>query len=63
MGADDEALEQLAGTLESSPAWRGLSAVKAGRSVVLPKDLFHLKPNARWAESYAILADILYGAQ
>ena len=26
------------------------------------KDLYHLKPNARWGEAYEQLVDILYGA-
>jgi len=29
---------------------------------VLNKELFHYKPNARWGESYEILANILYPA-
>lgn len=62
MGASDEkALATLAEGIQSNPAWAGLSAVKNGRYVVLPKELFHLKPNNRWGESYAYLADILYG--
>ena len=47
-------------TFESDGAWAGLSAVKNGRYVLLPRDLFHYKPNARWGESYAYLANILY---
>ena len=30
------------------------------RFVVLPKELFHYKPNARWGESYEYVAKILY---
>ncbi|WP_255575497.1 ABC transporter substrate-binding protein [Caproiciproducens faecalis] len=47
--------------LISNPAWSGLTAVKENRYYVLPKELFHLKPNNRWGESYQILADDLYG--
>ncbi len=62
MGASSEAaLEALANSLQANPAWAELSAVQNGRYVVLPKDLFHLKPNDRWGESYEMLADILYG--
>ena len=50
----------MAGTFEENPAWAGLSAVKNGRYVLLPKELFHYKPNVRWGESYACLAEILY---
>lgn len=62
MGSDEEAaLAVVEGTLGINPAWQGLSAVKAGRVYVLPKALFHYKPNARWSESYAYLADLLFG--
>ena len=39
---------------------QGLTAVKQDRLILLPKELFHYKPNARWGESYAYLAKILY---
>ena len=61
MGAsDDAAVAFMAKTFEADPAWQELSAVQNGRYVLLPRDLFHYKPNARWGESYAYLADILY---
>lgn len=61
MGAsDDAAMAYMASTFESDPAWAGLTAVRNGRYVLLPRDLFHYKPNARWGESYAYLANILY---
>ena len=61
MGGDEEAaLGYLEEHFESNPAWAGLSAVQNGRYEVLPKELFHYKPNARWGESYAYLAKILY---
>lgn len=47
--------------LLSQPAWAGLKAVKNNHYIVLPKELFHLKPNNRWAESYQLLWDTLYG--
>ncbi|MGI6200695.1 MAG: ABC transporter substrate-binding protein [Christensenellales bacterium] len=63
MGADSEkALETVRATLEDNPAWGTLSAVREGRYRILPKEVFHYKPNARWGESYAMLAEILYGA-
>ena len=55
-----EVTAYMADTFESNPAWSGLSAVKNGRYLLLPRDLFHYKPNARWGESYAYLANILY---
>lgn len=61
MGESQEAaLEMVEQLLISHPAWSGLSAVRQRQYYVLPKDLFHQKPNERWAESYRILADYLY---
>lgn len=60
MGPEDQALEFMAHTFEENPAWGGLDAVRNGRCVLLPKALFHYKPNVRWGESYACLAEILY---
>ncbi len=60
MGSEKKALDYLDSLIAENPAWQGLSAVKEGRYVVLPKDLFHYKPNGRWGESYAYLAEILY---
>lgn len=61
MGSSQEkALEYMTESLESNPAWTGLSAVKNKKYIVLPKNLFHYKPNAKWGESYAYLAKILY---
>ena len=60
MGDEQKALDALEANMQTQPAWQGLTAVKEGRYVVLPKDLFHYKPNNRWGESYAYLADILY---
>lgn len=60
MGDEDAALAYLAENWENNPAWAGLTAIKNHRVHVLPKDLFHYKPNANWGESYAYLAEILY---
>ena len=61
MGKDTQkALDALAAGIQANPAWNSLSAVQNGRYVVLPSDLFHYKPNARWGESYEYLAKILY---
>ena len=63
MGASQEAaLKSLDELLHSDPAWQTLTAVKEGRVEVLPKDLFHYKPNARWGESYQMLAALMYGS-
>ena len=60
MGDSQKAIDALKAGIESNPAWGSLSAVQNGRYLILPKDLFHYKPNARWAESYEYLARILY---
>lgn len=63
MGASQEAaLESLDELLHSDPAWQTLTAVKEDWVEVLPKDLFHYKPNARWGESYQMLAELMYGS-
>ncbi len=60
MGNEEKALAYLDSRIGQNPAWQKLSAVKEGRYTVLPKDLFHYKPNNRWGESYAYLANILF---
>jgi iron complex transport system substrate-binding protein len=60
MGDSDKALKNLRESIEKNPAWSELSAVKNQRYIVLPKELFHYKPNARWGESYEYIAKILY---
>lgn len=60
MGDSKEALKALKDGIEKNPAWSDLSAVKNNRYIVLPKELFHYKPNAKWGESYEYVAKILY---
>lgn len=61
-GADPEpAKAQLEGEVLSNPAWQQLTAVREGRVYYMDKDLYHLKPNARWGEAYDHLVEILYG--
>lgn len=61
MGDEAKALGYLDSLIDGNPAWSGLTAVKEGRYVVLPKDLFHYKPNNRWGDSYEYLGKILQG--
>ena len=62
MGSDeDAALAALDASWGQNPAWQALRAVSGERVHVLPKALFHYKPNARWGESYAYLYDLLFG--
>jgi len=60
MGNTEKAMEALKSGIEKNPAWSRLSAVKNGRYIILPKELFHYKPNAKWGESYKYLAEIIY---
>jgi len=61
MGGDEEAaLHALSESLGQNPAFQALTAVREGRMKVLPRDLFHYKPNARWAESYGVLYEMLF---
>ena len=60
MGNSEKAIEGLKNGIQKNPAWNSLSAVKNDRYHILPKDLFHYKPNARWGESYEYIAKILY---
>ena len=60
MGQQVAADEFLRQNVENNPAWAGLTAVKNGTYFMLPKDLFHYKPNERWAESYETLANYIF---
>lgn len=45
--------------LLAGEVWGSLSAVQKGRYGFLPKEAFHYKPNARWADAYAYLIELL----
>lgn len=60
MGDEQKAVDALKNGIETNPAWSTLSAVKNDRYILLPKELFHYKPNAKWGESYRYLAEIIY---
>ncbi len=59
MGDLAEGQAQLEAPLTSNPIWDTLQAVQNGWVFYLDKKLFHQKPNARWGESYEILAQLL----
>ena len=60
MGSDPQkAMDNLNRLLLENPAWASLAAVKENRVHVMERNLFNIKPNARWAESYEILQKIL----
>jgi iron complex transport system substrate-binding protein len=58
---DESAGQAYMDSLVSDPVWQTLTAVKEGRVYQLPKELFQYKPNARWAEAYQYLIELLYG--
>lgn len=60
MGDDTErAMENLSRMMGENPAWGALEAVKENRLHIMEKNLFNIKPNAKWAESYERLSEIL----
>ena len=60
MGNDTEkAMDNLSRMMEENPAWGTLEAVRENRLYVMDRKLFNNKPNAKWAESYEKLSEIL----
>lgn len=58
MGNDTEAaMRNLETQTAENPAWSTLSAVQEGRYIMLDPDLFLYKPNAKWGQSYEVLAE------
>lgn len=57
---DEAATRSYMDGVLAEPGWRDLAAVQAGRCHYLSKELFHYKPNERWAEAYEVLAGLLY---
>lgn len=62
-GDNQKALDGFREKFASGPVWPELTAVKEGRFHVLDKELFGLKPNARWAEAYRQLEGVLEGEE
>lgn len=60
MGDESKALAFMENNMLSNPAWSQLKAVRNEHYVVLPKNLFHYKPNNKWDQSYEYIAHILY---
>ncbi len=59
MGSEAAAREYVE-SLFAEKGWKDLTAVKMGKYTFLPRELFHFKPNHRWAEAYEQLYDLLY---
>ena len=52
--------ENIKNMFRENPLWSELEAVKKEQVYFLDKHLYNLKPNARWAEAYEKLEEILY---
>ena len=52
---DEDASRAFVSEMLTREEWRALHAVKNGAVCYLPKELFHYKPNARWADAYEYL--------
>lgn len=57
----EKAMKNLRQMMDENPAWGTLDAVREGRLHVMDRKLFNIKPNARWAESYEKLSELLFG--
>ena len=55
----EKAQAQLQWFFAENPAWASLTAVREGRVHQLQKELYNLKPNARWGEAYLKLEALL----
>ncbi len=56
---DEEASRSFVQEMLQEDTWKSLTAVREGQYAFLEKELFHFKPNGRWAEAYKTLADLL----
>ena len=60
MGESEQAVRDNVRTIFEKDGYSTLDAVVSGRVEFLPKELFHYKPNHRWAEAYRYLIELLY---
>ena len=54
---DEQASRAFVEQMLSEPEWQALSAIQNGNYTFLPKEAFHYKPNANWANAYAYLCN------
>lgn len=62
MGSVEDAKARLEEDVISNPAWASLTAVKEGRFIYLPKELFLYKPNMKYLDAYQHINEILEGS-
>lgn len=60
MGESEQAVRDNVTAILAKDGYSTLDAVASGRVEFLPKDLFHYKPNHRWAEAYRYLIGVIY---
>ncbi len=60
MGDEAAAKATMDHMLSVNEGFASLDAVRNGKYFMLPKNLFHYKPNNRWGDSYAYLATLLF---
>ncbi len=60
MGNEISAKQFLNNDFLNNAALNNLAAIKNNNYYILPKELFHFKPNNRWGESYEYLAKVIY---
>jgi iron complex transport system substrate-binding protein len=64
MGSNPQkAMDNLNQMFSENPAWGTLDAIIEGRVHLMERNLFNIKPNARWAESYETLREIFLTTQ
>jgi len=59
MGSLEKTQERMEKDIITNPAWNSLTAVKEGRFIYLPNDLFVYKPNLRYVEAYEYIDKII----
>lgn len=57
---DADAAEEYINGIFAEDGWSSLTAVKEGNYTLLPKNMFHYKPNSLYAQAYDYLVDALY---
>ncbi len=60
ISSEDLAKEIVERDFSSNPVWKELQAVKNNKVYFMPNNLFHHRPNGKYGEAYAYMADVLY---
>jgi iron complex transport system substrate-binding protein len=63
MGNAKKLSAEMKKMLTNDPVWASLSAVKAGRVYFLPNELFLYRANEKYADSFLMLAKLMYPKQ